>query len=511
MNWALLLFWFSKLDGRSPSLCTSFSRSLAVHPHHNQGHTTPQRRSLQKPIQPFAQRILNSTGSQYGTPPARHDRRGSARPPPLPEHLATSSRTRLNPPAAGAPKKLNSIVPGANTPGRVQAPGPPVPHTRRAEGGPGRGQRQLSRLWAPCATPAPPRPPPAAPGVPGGSARAPLLPARPRPRAPRAPTWRDPQSGWRAQCSSREGQQQRSSPSSCRSSIPPGRAGGGAGSGRPGEGAERAGCRGGGSHPSPERDCPNFNSGGEGGKAGGKEGGEGGREMGGWGGERVVGKTLEPCKSRLPRQGDAPPPPPCPPPSPPAPRLPLPGMLRPWPPAAAPCRGFPAALTAGLGAPAHTAGQGRGGERAAGKVWSRTREERGRAGAGGERRGSGAAAQPGHRISPQPAAAAAAAAVIFQAHRGSPFRARLPSSLPPPRAPPGGRCPALSPAGRPRRLRGCGSERRCSHPRALPAPRAGPAPGGSVGWVNPHPHPGGATSRTAAGRCWGCRCSPLLS
>lgn len=119
-----------------------------------------------------------------------------------------------------------------------------------------------------------------------------------------------------------------------------------------------------------------------------------GRRGGGRQGDGRVGRgksgreNPEPCKSRLPRQGDAPPPPPCPPPSPPAPAaspprdtpavaagsLSVPGASRP-------------ALTAELGAPSHA-----GGERAAGKVWSRARGKRGRAsagagvGAGGERR-----------------------------------------------------------------------------------------------------------------------------
>lgn len=116
--------------------------------------------------------------------------------------------------------------------------------------------------------------------------------------------------------------------------------------------------------------------------------------MGGWGGERVVGKTLEPCKSRLPQQGDAPPPPPCPPPSPPAPPA---SPSRDAPAVAAGSRSVPGAsrpaLTAEIGAPAHT-----GGERAAGKVWSRA-QERGRAGPGRgrdrDRRGkAGRAARP---------------------------------------------------------------------------------------------------------------------
>lgn len=207
--------------------------------------------------------------------------------------------------------------------------------------------------------------------------------------------------------------------------------------------------------------------------------------MGGWGGERVVGKTLEPCKSRLPQQGDAPPPPPCPPPSPPAPPA---SPSRDAPAVAAGSRSVPgasrSALTAELGAPAHT-----GGERAAGKVWSRAREERGRAGPGpgpgpeGKGGGSGAAAQPGHCISPQPAAAAA---VIFQAHRGSLFRVRLPSSLPPrpdssrrqlpaaePRRGGPGRLGELRERGRLRELR----EPPPPHPpRALPAAESGTDP-----------------------------------
>lgn len=79
----------------------------------------------------------------------------------------------------------------------------------------------------------------------------------------------------------------------------PSLAGGGAGSGRSGDGAERAGGTGVGSHPSPERDCPNFNSGGEGGKEGGREGGKeagGGRVGRGRGGR----ENPAPCPARLP-------------------------------------------------------------------------------------------------------------------------------------------------------------------------------------------------------------------
>lgn len=139
------------------------------------------------------------------------------------------------------------------------------------------------------------------PPHPGPAATAPSMQAGGRARlwaGSGSPTWTEPQSGWRAQCSSREGQQQRSSPSSSRSSIPPGRADGGAGSGRPGEGAERAGSRGVGSHPSPERDCPNFNSGGEGGREGGREGG--GREAGRWAGGEGKGWSGKPSAQQVP-------------------------------------------------------------------------------------------------------------------------------------------------------------------------------------------------------------------
>lgn len=95
-------------------------------------------------------------------------------------------------------------------------------------------------------------------------------------------------------------------------------AGGGAGSGRSGDGAERAGGTGVGSHPSPERDCPNFNSGGEGGKEGGRKGGReagGGRVGRGRGGR----ESPAPCPTRLPPASARParrsvPAPPLPPP-----------------------------------------------------------------------------------------------------------------------------------------------------------------------------------------------------
>lgn len=83
----------------------------------------------------------------------------------------------------------------------------------------------------------------------------------------------------------------------------PSLAGGGAGSGRSGDGAERAGGTGVGSHPSPERDCPNFNSGGEGGKEGGREGGRrwAGGEGKGWSGKPSALPGAAPPGLRPPR------------------------------------------------------------------------------------------------------------------------------------------------------------------------------------------------------------------
>ncbi|XP_029855188.1 translation initiation factor IF-2-like [Aquila chrysaetos chrysaetos] len=227
--------------------------------------------------------------------------------------------------------------------------------------------------------------------------------------------------------------------------------------------------------------------------------------MGGWGGERVVGKTQRPASPGSPsRETCLHPRPARPPPSPPAPPASPP---RDAPPAAAgslPAPGAPRpALTAEPGAPSHPGvgsgrrkkfGAGRGG-RGAGRCRGRCRSRR-----GGE---SGVAAQPGDCISPLPAAAAAA--VIFQAHRGSPLRARLPSSLPPR---PGSSRRRLSPA-RPRRgrpgpgaapaaARGAPAGPAGAATARCPHPGAGPSRGGGEGPTAAPPCPGGASSQIAA-------------
>lgn len=121
----------------------------------------------------------------------------------------------------------------------------------------------------------------------------------------------------------------------------------------------------------------------------------------------MVGKTQRPAGSRASA-------PPRPPPA---------GMLRR--PPARPRRELPGpALTAQPGVSSHP-GEGRG-ESFGGQRGRELPERR------AERRGS---AQPGDCIAPLPAAAAAA--VIFQAHRGSPWRARLLAALLPLSRPPG--------------------------------------------------------------------------
>lgn len=124
--------------------------------------------------------------------------------------------------------------------------------------------------------------------------------------------------------------------------------------------------------------------------------------MGGWGGERVVGKTQSPASpGSLSRETRLHPRPARLPPRPPR-RLPLPGILRLSPPAASPCRGLPgrrSPLSSGLPRTREENGQrekfgaGRGGKEA-GPAPGPGSEPEGR---GGE---SGAAAQPGHCISP---------------------------------------------------------------------------------------------------------------
>lgn len=199
--------------------------SLAGHPHYNQGHTTPQRRSWQKLIQPSTQKILNSIRHQHRKPPARHGRWGSAPPLPLSTHLATYSKMRF--PTLRPPARRRNSTPSCwdrTLRDRVQRSGagtarpsrtPSVPQ-HPAWGALAGDSNSPPGFGAVCATTAPPRPPPRGAGGAGGALpEAPLFP-RPGPAAPRAPqlpagsdgpTWRDPQSGWRAQCSSREGQQ----------------------------------------------------------------------------------------------------------------------------------------------------------------------------------------------------------------------------------------------------------------------------------------------------------------
>lgn len=208
--------------------------------------------------------------------------------------------------------------------------------------------------------------------------------------------------------------------------------------------------------------------------------------MGGWGGERVVGKTqrsaspgslrgetcLHPRPARLPRSRPAGSPSPgCSA----AGSLPAPGAPRP-------------ALTAEPGAPSHPAGGAGGGKSLEPGAGVEGPGAAG-AGAGGE---SGVAAQPGDGISPLPAAAAA---VIFQAHRGSPLRAPLPSALPPR---PGSSRRRL-PSARPRRgwpgagaapgaARGApaGPGGAAPAPRPLPAAGSGARPKGRRG-ISRHP------------------------
>lgn len=264
MSSALLPVWFSKLDGHSQSISL-----LTVH--HDQGHTCP---SCQKAA--FARRTPDS-------PPSLNPH-GQPRPPPALRSwapCAPPSAASSIPSARRCPSRWSERSPAppgsgrsAESPAGSRNPGAAARRARSRIAG--TGGTASSPAAASPASGAPAAPPTARPRL--GSARGLCLlpPPGPLPCQQRGPTCTEPQSGWRAQCSSREGQQQRSSPRSSRSSIPPGRAGGGAGSGRPGDGAERAGGRGVGSHPSPERHRPNFNSGGEGGREGGRwAGGEG--------------------------------------------------------------------------------------------------------------------------------------------------------------------------------------------------------------------------------------------
>lgn len=450
---------------------------------------------------------------------------GKARPPGL-RSAAASFRASChlqqnapsNPLTTGAPKKLNSILLGPNALGPSSAlrgwHRPPVPHTRcpaaPSEGGPRRGQQQLSRLGGrlrdhrPATASSPQRR-----GCRRSSARAPLSPApapAPPPPAAASGLGRPYLEGSPERVEGTVQQQGGPAVAEQPQQLPeqhPSWAGGGAGSGRPGEGAERAGSRGVGSHPFPERDCPNFNSGGEGGKAGGKEGG---REAGRWAGGEGKEWSGKPRALRVPapsagRRASTP-------------ALPTSLLARP--------HGFPSpgcsgcrcrqplragasrqALTAEPEASSHT-----GGER---------RREKFGAGRGGKEPGpegrGGAAAQPGHCISPQPAAAAA---VIFQAHRGSPFRARLPSSLPPRPDSSRGQLPPLrrlgdlrerrAPRPPPRPPAAEGKRRKNRHPRPHPrtparcfwrwwwllfthslvsVARACPVTGGTCGWASP--------------------------
>lgn len=169
--------------------------SLAGHPHYNQGHTTPQRRSWQKLIQPFTQKILNSIRNQYRKPPARHGRRGSPPPLPLSVHLATYSKMRF--PTLRPPARRRNSTPSCWDRAlrhRVQRSGAGTGRPSRTpffpqhpEGGPCRGQPQPSRLWGrlrdhrPATASSPQRR-----GCRRGSARGPASPP-PRPRRPPRP------------------------------------------------------------------------------------------------------------------------------------------------------------------------------------------------------------------------------------------------------------------------------------------------------------------------------------
>lgn len=190
-------------------------------PHCKQGHTTSQPRSWRQPIQPFTQGILSwqSTPQTHGKPLPKSGcrsfapRTASPRAPCRPQQNALA-----NPPAAGAPKKVNSLSPGEPTPSpappgaRSRPPGrrAPRPAAAAAEGAPRREEQQL--FPAPGGPPAPPTPTPPAPaprGRGGSARRAP----RSRPAAPRSrqaggrarrscrpagsggPTWTEPQSG----------------------------------------------------------------------------------------------------------------------------------------------------------------------------------------------------------------------------------------------------------------------------------------------------------------------------
>lgn len=162
----------------SPGLLLATHITIKVTQHHSVG--VGKSRSSPLPRKSSIQLAINTEPPRRGTTagaPLGRRLSPSISPPPAERASQPSGRGRA--------EETQLHRAGSEHSGPSSGSGAARPAHPPCRGGPGRGQRQLSRLWAPCATPAPPRPPPAAPGVPEGLCPRPASP-RPAP-APRPP------------------------------------------------------------------------------------------------------------------------------------------------------------------------------------------------------------------------------------------------------------------------------------------------------------------------------------